>query len=115
MTKNWIIKKSQIDGLGAFASKSLMVNQPVGVAVARHPVSKRWFITQDFGRYPNHSAKYKNTVLKLLADNQYWLVATRNIHKGEEILANYNEPTNPPMIRRVDFNDKSLFLLKFNI
>lgn len=101
--KNWFISHSRIQGVGVFASKNFMMNEPIEVVIRRRPNQGGWYITPEFGSRVNHSKKYRNTKLKLLADNQYWLIATQPIKKNNELVADYNEASNPPMIRKVDF------------
>jgi len=46
-------------------------------------------ITPDFGSWLNHS-NHANTSLNYITDG-YYVVATQNIRKGEEITVNYNQ------------------------
>lgn len=103
MTQNWFISHSRIQGVGVFANKNFVANEPVEVVIKRKPYNNGWFITEEFGSRVNHSKKYRNTKLKLLADNQYWLITTDPIKKNTEFVADYNEESNPPMVRKVDF------------
>ncbi len=104
MRKNWFISNSRIEGIGIFANKNFVAHEPIDVVIKRKPdVRGGWFITHEFGSRINHSKKYRNTKLKLLPDNQYWLVTTEPIKKNTEFVADYNEEGNPPMVRKVDF------------
>lgn len=103
MPRNWFISHSRIEGVGVFANKNFVANEPIEVVIRRKPFNSGWYITPEFGSRVNHSKKYRNTKLKLLGDNQYWLITTEPIKKNVEFVADYNEPSNPPMIRRVDF------------
>jgi hypothetical protein len=102
MTRNWFIAHSRIQGVGVFAKKNFVMGEPIEVVMRQKPQGG-WYITPEFGSRVNHSKKYRNTKLKLLKDNQYWLIATEPIQKNSELVADYNEASNPPMIRRVDF------------
>ena len=54
--------------------------------------------TSRVGRLVNHSKRDANTVPKVLEVNnkpEIWLVASRDIMPGEEILFNYNENRKP--------------------
>ena len=103
MPRNWFISHSRIQGVGVFANKNFVMNEPIEVVVRRKPFNQGWYITPEFGSRVNHSKKYRNTKLKLLADNQYWLVTTEAVKKNTEFVADYNDPSNPPMIRKTDF------------
>lgn len=102
MRQTWFIGNSKIEGVGVFAARDFVANEPIEV-VLKLDRRGNWFITPRFGSLINHSAKFTNARLKLLADNQYWLVTTDFIKRNTEILADYNDPRNPPMVRRVDF------------
>ena len=102
--KNWFISHSRIQGVGVFANKNFVMNEPVDVVMRRRSQSAEgWYTTPEFGSWVNHSKKYRNTKLKLLADNQYWLVTTEPVQKNTEFAADYNDNSNPPMIRKTDF------------
>lgn len=103
MRQYWFVGKSKIEGIGVFAQKDFVANEPIEVVLKRNARNGSWFITPNFGSLINHSAKFTNARLKLLSDNQYWLVTTAVVRKNEEFLADYNDPRNPPMVRRVDF------------
>lgn len=103
MRQYWYVGQSKIEGVGVFAHKNFVANEPIDVVLKRDPRNASWFITPQFGSLVNHSAKYTNARLKLLSDNQFWLVTTEPVKQNEEFLADYNDPRNPPMVRRVDF------------
>lgn len=110
MIKQWFLSHSQIEGIGVFAKKNFVSNEPIAPVAKKRTRCfclqnhncQRWQIT-DFGKMVNHSKKYKNTKLQLLPDNQYWLIAENFIKRNSELTADYNDSKNPSFIRRVDF------------
>lgn len=92
---NWYISKSKIHGVGVFALQDIFVNEPIDVAIDSNNT-----ITL-FGSKINHSF---NNNTKLVYDGirkNYYLYATKNIQKNEELLANYNQDT-PDFIKKAN-------------
>ena len=76
------ISKSKIDGSGLFAGKDFEMNSKLFTAIDKNR------IITNLGRYINHCTMC-NTYLKHEND-EYNIYSKRNIHKGEEITANYD-------------------------
>lgn len=83
--------------------KIILKNEIIGVWVTDKPTStqsrflfqeqmqKKWWETDDLGRYCNHSEKPNTSVI--YSPGKLELKASRTIQKGEEILVNYKEIT----------------------
>ena len=97
--KELIIKQSPINGYGLFANRSFRKGDIIIQDLFPHKEKQRVLRnppTLDFhqiisyeGRYINHcSTNYNSTVIS--KKNQLFkLIATKNIHSGQEITANY--------------------------
>lgn len=113
-SNSWLIKKSDIDGLGVFAKIDIQPNKIIDKASTIHnPFSA--FFTNDkvhiffneqngksylfdislFGSFINHQPNTKANAKLFRIDDTYFLKTTRLIKKGEEITIDYNSL--PPM------------------
>ena len=81
------IKKSKIHGKGIFIKESIKKNKILGIGIEY----KYFFpkITDNFGSMINHSL-IPNCRLQYIK-NAYYIVANKNIDKGNEITINYNK------------------------
>jgi SET domain len=107
--KRYEIKDSSIEGKGVFIKVDLQPNEVIGVAVVFQKdnnfvlsdldkkgtteingVQRRFKITGDFGRYVNH-AWFPNDNAELQhKGNKVYVVATKRIPLGAEILVDYD-------------------------
>jgi len=78
--------KSNIDGLGVFASKDLKKDDIIGIGT----IDCKYKTI--LGRYTNHSDK-NNAKFYYLKNNDVIMVAEKDISKNEEILINYRDHT----------------------
>jgi len=103
LDKKFSIKKSSVHGVGAFAAKPIAVNEVIHCAI--HTLSQPnkegylFNITDDFGRYINHSSAKPNAELIKLHDGNYYVMATNYIPKDAEILVNYDDKKLPSFIK----------------
>lgn len=83
--------------------KIILKNEIIGIWITDKPISKqsrflfqehmqkKWWETDDLGRYCNHSENPNTSVID--SSGKLELKASRTIQKGEEILVNYKEIT----------------------
>jgi len=86
--KNFILKKSNIHGLGIHSNKNIKKNQIIGVTIYYiyyfFPI-----ITTDLGKWLNHSYN-PNSFLYYSPENKiYYLIANQYISKDTEITVDY--------------------------
>jgi len=87
------IKKTPKKGYSLFSKKEINKNEEIGKIISKtqnnneRELSKGFFETRIIGRYINHSNN-PNTKLKSKND-EYFLVAIKNIKKDQEITVNY--------------------------
>lgn len=81
------IKKSNIHGLGIFAQNKINKNKTIGVGI-EYKFFTIPIITKNFGSLINHS--YKPNTRLYYKNSKYYIVANKNINKGDEITLNYN-------------------------
>ena len=100
--KKFNINKSLIHGVGVFAKKNIEINEVIHCAIhmLKHPNKEGHLfkITDDFGRYINHSSLSANSELIKLSDGDYHLIAIKYIPKDSEILVDYDGKTIPSFI-----------------
>ena len=88
----YIVKKSNIQGVGVFANKSIKKDERIGLAF-EHKKNKSGFvypdITPEFGSLINHCEINDTTYLKE-DNNKFYIHAKKNIPKGTELTSNYN-------------------------
>ena len=89
------IKKSNIDGLGLFASKDIKANTDLGVTHISNSKYPNGYIRTPLGGFINHSNN-PNAKIKGCAESRdiecgtLMLQTIRDINKNEEILLRYN-------------------------
>lgn len=86
---NYKLQKSNIDGFGLFANMNIKKNEIIGIAI--YFLLGIPHITQDFGKWINHSYKPNSKLVYSEKTNKYYIVAIKNIKINEEITANYND------------------------
>jgi SET domain-containing protein len=100
--KKFTIKKSSIHGVGVFAKKNIEINEVIHCAIhmLKQPNKEGHLfkITDDFGKYINHSTLNANTELMKLSDGDYHLTAIKYIPKDTEILVDYDGKNIPSFI-----------------
>lgn len=84
----YYIDKSSIHGNGIFVNKDLNKNKPIDVGIDFGILGMIPYVTPSFGSLINHSYQ-PNTYLKW-KNKKWYVVASRNIKKGEEITLDYN-------------------------
>lgn len=92
----WLIKESDIHGVGVFAAEDIPSDTKVAcVATAKYTnigdTAKLQMITYDiteFGSKVNHQREC-NVELRLVPGEDYWLYSTKDIEKGSELVLNY--------------------------
>lgn len=85
---NFYIGPSKIQGRGLMANKHIKQGQIIGVVIYYRFLFFFPKITTDFGAWVNHC--YTPNSQLYYRDNMYYLVATKDINKGQEIVADYN-------------------------
>src|SRR4029079_1148565 len=85
---NFYIGQSRIHGKGIMANRNFRRGEVIGVVVYYSFFSLYPIITKDFGGLINHS--YRPNSQLYFMNNMYYLVANRNITRGEEVVADYN-------------------------
>ena len=97
--KKYSVKKSDIHGKGAFATKNLKKGELVGMAVTDEEAVKPIKDPKDFrdartklGKYLNHQTKH-NASLKS-ENNTLNIYTNRVVKKGDEITVNYKKAPN---------------------
>ena len=93
------IKKSEISGLGVFAKRNFQPNEIIEIVASK----KDRIVNDYFGKWVNHSSKYRNSEITLLNGN-YVLKAINFIFQHDEITADYSHRTTPLIFKRPDFN-----------
>lgn len=83
----YYIDKSTIHGEGIFTNTDFNKNKPIDVGID-FELGLIPYVTPSFGSLINHSYQ-PNAYLKW-KDKKWYVVASRNIKKGEEITLNYN-------------------------
>ena len=94
--KNYIIKKSNINGVGIFANTNIKKDNLIDLVFTQKLDSNNKLysdITQYFGSKLNHCYINNNAYLKNI-DNKFYLYAKKNIQLGNEITVNYNNTPN---------------------
>ena len=98
-SKNYSVKKSDINGKGVFASKNFKKGELVGIGVTDESALKPITDMKDFrdartklGKYLNHQEKH-NASLKS-ENNTLNIYTNKAIKKGEEITVNYKKGPN---------------------
>lgn len=87
------IGPSKIHGKGLMAKTFIHKGQIIGVVIDGRKV------TRDMGKWVNHS--YQPNARLLLYRNRYYLVALKNIDRGQEIVADYRDT--PDFIEKPKF------------
>ena len=87
---NYYISKSNIHGRGVFANKNFKKDEKINIVFyeVTNKDSKIADITA-FGKMINHCENNNNTYLKK-EGNTFYLVAKKNINKGDEFTIDYN-------------------------
>ena len=88
--KNYRIGKSNIHGLGIFADRTLVKNQILGIAISFVNDNKNYIITDDLGKWINHSYNPNCHLIFDKLNNRYDLIASKIIFKNEELVADYD-------------------------
>ena len=87
MRPKFRIGPSKVHGSGIIAIGEIKQGEVIGVAIVMNKIIPH--ITEDLGRYVNHSNK-ANSRLQL-SNGKYYLVATKDIKVNEEVFGNYND------------------------
>ena len=91
LPKETTIKKSDIEGLGVFATEDIKENHIFGVS---HILDYRFennYIRTPLGGFVNHSSEPNCVLLKMSAiQGGFSLSAKRDISKGEELTTKYS-------------------------
>jgi SET domain-containing protein len=96
MTK-FVIKDSKIHGKGVFAKKNLKKDEIIGIGI-RFVLGFIPYITDDFGSLINHCERSNTKLVWYYADDKgketpemgWYIVASKPVKKGEELLLNYS-------------------------
>lgn len=92
-TRNFVVQRSPIDGLGVFARKTFEENEPLFRAIELDGA------VTALGSKVNH-CNYPNSFLTLVQHDGWWLLAKKKIYKGQEVTTDYRDT--PPFIRGPD-------------
>jgi len=84
--KKYYVSNSEIDGLGVFAQKNLSSGEIIGQLHKILKLGSDYEFTE-LGRLHNHQ-EYPNCH-NIIIKNKRYLVASRDIKKGEELTTNY--------------------------
>lgn len=82
------IAPSGIHGNGIFANRDIHKKHLIGVGIYYFFIMP--IITEDFGKWINHSYKPNSVVHYNEKNNKYYIAAIKDIVKDEEITINYN-------------------------
>lgn len=86
----YIVKDSGIHGKGVFATKGINKEEVIGA-----PLFLRYYflvnITEDLGKWINHSWRANAALVKVDGENVWDLVALEPIMKGDEITMDYRD------------------------
>jgi len=86
------IGKSKIHGKGIICTRPIKHGEEIALVFEKVNTTGRpeedWKMS-NMGAYVNHSWKPNSRLIK--SGNNYYLQATKNINKNEEITANYND------------------------
>ena len=88
----YIVKKSDIQGVGVFTNKFIKKDERIGLAFENKKTSAGTVnanITPEFGSLINHCVINDNTYLQE-DNNKFYIHAKKNIPKGTELTSNYN-------------------------
>ncbi|QKF94639.1 SET domain-containing protein [Fadolivirus algeromassiliense] len=85
---NFKLAPSPIHGTGTFANKLIPRKHIIGVCI--YHILLMPFITDDFGKWINHSYNPNSIVHYNEKNNKYYIVAIKDINPDEEITINYN-------------------------
>lgn len=84
------IQKSEIDGLGIFATSDIKPNEYIGITHFKDArAEENGLIRTPLGGFLNHSAD-NNCVLKENPGGVLYMMTSKYINKGEELTLNYN-------------------------
>lgn len=84
--KNYKLKKSNIQGLGIFATRKIKKKEVIGYGKINNTRTLA-------GRYVNHSLNNNAKFYSFRDNDNMILIAERKILKGEEIVTNYRHHT----------------------
>lgn len=89
MNDRFAIKKSNIHGSGAFSNKRFIKGDVIGkLAFFKNPY--QLIITDNLGKWMNHSWVPNCIMYKSKSHNAYYLVALHQIEPNTELTLNYN-------------------------
>lgn len=97
---NYYIAPSKIHGYGCFANNDLFKFQIIGIGIIIYG-SLFPSITQDIGKWLNHSYNPNCFLFYRAKDNIYYIVANKKIFKNQELTLNYNYT--PWFIKKAEF------------
>jgi len=84
----WRLGPSPIHGTGVLVNRQVNAGSLIGVGIG-YRLGVIPSITSDFGVWINHS--YKPTASLLFLNNNYWIVANRNLYANEEVTVDYRK------------------------
>ena len=84
------IGNSKIEGKGVLARRNLLKNEKIGV-VFYYVLNIFPRITQNLGRWINHSYEPNTHIYYNPKTSLWYLVTNRDIKENEELTANYND------------------------
>ena len=89
LPKNLTIKKSNIDGLGVFATEDIKSQCKFGVSHVKNSTAKDGYWRTPLGGFINHSITPNCDKLENRFTKNFYLVANKDIKKGEELTVRY--------------------------
>ena len=99
---NFYIKPSEIHGDGVFANDNFKIKKIIGVLM--YFILFMPIITDNLGRWVNHSYTPNCIMYYRGENNKYYIVALRNIKVNEELTIDYN--STPWFIRKPESHFK---------
>jgi hypothetical protein len=89
LPKNLTIKKSNVDGLGVFATEDIKEGNVMGVSHIKEHKAEDGYWRTPLGGFINHSINPNCEKIKNRFTNNLFLMAIKDIKKGEELTVYY--------------------------